>query len=767
MKNYSDLVIKYRKTVIFTTILITLVLGYFLKDMKINADIISYLPKSDPVVKLFNYIGEQYGGNLSAMIALETDDIFNKETIERINHLTQEFKKLEDVSYVTSVANVLDIRRDEEGTLQISRLIDEYNLPNTPQDIQKLKNYILSKTMYRGRLVSDDAKATLIICRLMEGADKIKTANQLKEIIKKSGVKEKVYYGGLPFQIMDIRKIILSDLKLLIPLVSLLIVVTLFLSFGTLRGVLLPLLSVAFSTIWVLGIMVIFRIPLTVLSDAIPVILIAVGSAYGIHVVSKFNEEEMNEENKFIRSKKALREVGVPVMLAAVTTMAGFLSFIFGSYLSAIREFGIFTSLGVFFAWIISVTFIPAVLSLLKAKGKVVYLDNRIERKSVITNFMDKLGEFVLKNEKIIVAGGIAIILICIFGMTKIERKVDMLDYFKPGTPIRMTEEMMENKFGGSIPIQILVKGDIQDSMVLKEMKKMEKYLESQGAHNPQSVADLIEEMSDVMGEGKTIPDSKDKVSNLWFFLEGEEILSQLVNPDKTEAVIQATIVNVDTARIKRLVENIEEYIKKTNSILFTFTQTGMPSIYQHLDDSVMRSQFISLIIAIVLVYICMVFLLHSIIGALIGLVPIVFTLFVVFGLMGFTGIPLDIATVLAGGITVGVGIDYSIHFVNRFREEFKKDKTELEALDITLETTGKAILINVMAIMLGFIVLVFGNLVPLQRGGILMAISMISSGVAAIILLPAIILMTKAGFIGDFSRLINGVRNRLGGNDK
>lgn len=767
MINYSDLVIKYRKTVIFTTILITLVLGYFLKELKVNADIISYLPKSDPAVKLFDYIGEQYGGNLSAMIVLETDDIFNKETIERINHLTQEFKKVDNVSYVTSVANVLDIRRDEEGTLQISRLIDEYNLPNTPQDIQKLKKYTLSKTMYRGRLVSDDAKATLIICRLMEGADKINAANQLKEIIKKSGVKEKVYYGGLPFQMMDINKIILNDLKLLIPLVSLLIVVTLFFSFGTLRGVLLPLLSVAFSTIWVLGIMAIFRIPITVLSDAIPVILIAVGSAYGIHVVSKFDEEQMNEANKLIQSKKALHEVGVPVMLAAVTTIAGFLSFIFGSYLSAIREFGFFTSLGVFFSWIISVAFIPATLSLLKAKGKVAFLDNRKERKSVIASFMDKLGGFVLKNEKIIVAGGIVIIIICTFGIGKIERKVDMLDYFKPGTPIRMTEEMMENKFGGSIPIQILVKGDIQDSTVLKEMKKMGKFLESQGAHNSQSVADLIEEMSDAMGDGKTIPDTKDKVSNLWFLLEGEDILSQLVNPDKTEAVIQATIVNVDTGRTKKLVESIEEYIKKSNTTLFTFTQTGVPLIYQHLDDSIMRSQFTSLIIAIVLVFICMVFLLHSFSGALIGLVPIVFTLFVVFGLMGFMGIPLDIATVLTGGITVGVGIDYSIHFVNRFRKEFKKSKTKLEALDKTLETTGKAILINMMAIMLGFIVLVFGNLVPLQRGGILMAISMISSGVAAIILLPAIVLTTKARFIGDFSRVINGMRNHFGSNDK
>ena len=768
MRKFAEFVIKFRVAIITTTVLVTLILGYFIKDLKINPDIISYLPKSDPVVKLFNYIGEEYGGNSLAMVAIETDDIFNKETIERINYLTQQFKFVDEVSYVTSLTNVIDIKKGNDGGIEIGKLIDEYNLPQTNNEIQKLKKYTLSKDIYHGRLVSEDSKATLIVCRLRQDADRIKTAQKLKEIIKKANLKEKVYYGGLPFQMMDISSIILSDLKLLTPLVSLLIVVSLFLSFRTLRGMLLPLLSVAFSTIWVLGIMSILKIPITVLSDAIPVILIAVGSAYGIHVVSKFDEEEMTGENKIIQSKKALSEVGVPVMLAAVTTIAGFLSFIFGSYLSAIREFGIFTSLGVFFAWIISVTFIPSVLSLLSAKGKVVSLNNQVERKNVITNFMDKLGEFVLKNEKVIVVSGIIIIVICIFGITKIDRKVDMLDYFKPGTPIRMTEEMMEKKFGGSIPIQILVKGDIQDPVVLREMKKMGKYLESQEAHNSQSIADLIEEMSDVMGEGKTIPDSKDKVSNLWFLLEGEEIVSQLVNPDKTEAVIQATIVNINTERIRKLVENIENYIKKTNTSLFTFAQTGMPFIYQHLDDSIMRSQIASLSIAIILVYVCMVFLLHSFIGALIGLVPIVFTLFVIYGLMGFTGIPLDIATVLTGGITIGVGIDYSIHFISRFRNEFKKDKTELEALEKTLETTGKAILINVIAITLGFLVLVFGNLVPLQRGGILMAISMISSGAAAIILLPAIILLTKAGFIGDFRRFINSVKNHLtGGDDK
>ena len=762
MKKFAEFVIKHRKAVIFITVLITLILGYCLKDLTINADITSYLPKSDPVVKLFNYIGEEYGGNSLAMVALETDNIFNKETIEQLNYLTSQFKLLDGVSYVTSLANVLDIKKGEDG-IEIGRLIDEYALPKTAKELQKLKKYTLSKNMYRGRLISDDAKATLIICRLNVEIDKIKTAKQLKEIIKKADLKEKVYFGGIPFQMIDISNIILNDMRVLIPFILLLIFISLFLSFRTLRGVLIPILSVLISTIWTLGIMSVLKIPLTVISNIIPVILIAVGSAYSIHVISKFNEESDVDEDKLKHSKRALKEIGITVILAAVTTTAGFMAFVFGSYLSMIQEFGIFAGLGVLFSLLISITFVPSVLSLLSLKNKTAYLNDNIEKKDGITRFMDKIGEWVLKNEKKIIAAGIVVVIISILGIPKIQRKVDMLDYFKHGSSIRLTEEIMQNKFGGSIPIQILVKGDIQEPAVLTEMKKMEDFLESlDDVKNSQSVADLIEEMSDVMGEGKVIPDNKNKVCNLWFLLEGEEVMSQLVNDDKTEAIIQATIASVNTKRMRNLVKNIARYINRTKSSSFTFTQTGMPSIYQHLDDSMMQSQIQSLIIAIILVFICLVFLLRSFIGGLIGLVPIGFTLIVVFGFMGFSGIPLDIATVLVGSISIGIGIDYSIHFVSRFRKEFKKDKTELEALDKTLETSGKAILINVITVMLGFLVLVLANLIPLRRFGILVAITMIGSGVSAITLLPSIILATKAGFIGDFQRFINMSKNHF-----
>jgi hydrophobe/amphiphile efflux-3 (HAE3) family protein len=754
MKKIAEMIIKLRIVIIISVVIITAVLGYYLKNIKINSDILSYLPKGDPIVKLFNYIGDEYGGNQLALIALETDDVFKKETIETVNKLTQEFKKIKNVSYVTSLTNVLDIKTDEEGTLQISKLIDEYNLPTEIEELEEIKNYTLSKDMYRGYLISEDAKGTLIICRFSDEADKVKAASQLKEIVNKADINEKVYYGGLPFQLTEISEIIQKDLQKLIPFILLLIIIALYISYRSIRGVIIPILSVSISTVWTLGVMSLLEVPLTAISDIIPVVLIAVGSAYSIHVVSKFNEEVTSNSNRLEQSKKALSEIMLPVLMAGVTTIAGFISFIFGSYLTMIAEFGWFTSLGIFFALLVAITFVPSVLSLLPVRI-IPLIDEVSPKKSGMSKFMDKIGGWILKNEKTIVTFAVLIAIVSFIGIPKIERKVDLLDYFKQDTSIRITEEMMERRFGGSVPVQFLVQGDIQDPEVLNKMKKIEDFLEKQdGVHNPKSVADLIEEMSDAMGEGKSIPESKEMVGNLWFLLEGEEVMNQLVNAEKTEAVIQATITNVNTQFVKDLVEKIEYFLLPLNNERFHVSQTGLTSIYLRLDETITGSQVQSLIIAIILVFICLLVLMKSVSGAIIGLSSIGLSLIIIFGFMGFSGIPLDIATVLVGSISIGIGIDYSIHFISRFRSDFNKSGIEIDSLDSTLETTGEAIMINVVTVMMGFLVLLFADLVPLQRFGLLVAITMIVSGITAITLLPALILLNKTGFIEKFNEL-------------
>ena len=971
MRKFAELVIKHRVIIIVLVVVLTGFFGYQLKNLKINSDILTYLPQDDPLVVLFNEVGDKFGGSSLAMVALESDNVFNHKTLNRVDEITEKFKQMDGVSQVMSLTDILDIKKTEWG-LEVGKLIDGGNIPERPDEMEKLREYTLSKDMYRGSLVSEDGKITVIIARLIEDIDKIEAGQQMKEIVKETTGGEKIYYGGIPFQMISLADIVKQDLGKLTPLVILLVMAILFFSFRSFRGVLLPLSTVLVSTVWALGLMSLVKIPLTIASDAMPVLLIAIGSAYGIHMLSKYNEDVRLGDTKIQGIKDALSEVGIPILLTGITTLIGFLAFL-SSNLSLMREFGIFTAIGVMFAMLISVTFLPAVLSLLRV-GKV-KLNHKGVENSLLTKLMDKLGGFVLRNEKLIIIIGIAIILISLIALPRIHREVNMVEYFKKDSEIRQTEEMMEEKLGGSIPIQLLVKGDLKDPFVLKEMLKLEKYLEAQSnVNDPQSIADLICEINEVMNDHYTIPETREGVANLWLFIEGNEVLDQLINNQADEGLIQAKLGTVSTGEVRILVDAIEDYLKKelkidllkvkislasselaeklrmeraeeilskikwdtemrntklqvhdttlikiiiagmqageaefdkasteelekriTNyftsseadiqieseriigkivsdvlaqlktgeigekkiigilkrnvpektyagevealeytaesivaiiadfsrwyrvnnlvqalkpvlpenlkndrgflddlrddcweinedwfavesskyadiinpegGVKLTVQQTGMPIIYMDIDKQIIRSQALSLFIAIFLVFLLLSFQLKSLIGGLISISPIILTILINFILMAVLNIPLDIVTVMIGSVAVGIGIDYTIHFINRFRFEFGKGKSELEALDKTLETTGKAILINAISVMMGFLVLVLGSIVPMQRFGYLIAFTMITSALGAITFLPALILVTKAGFIGDFGRFIASAKNRLAGN--
>jgi predicted RND superfamily exporter protein len=412
------------------------------------------------------------------------------------------------------------------------------------------------------------------------------------------------------------------------------------------------------------------------------------------------------------------------VALAAVTTLAGFLSFLFGSYLGMIREFGVFSALGILFALVVSLTFVPAVLSFLPAPRP-------RTAQPAEPRLAGSLGRLVLKHNRAILITGAAILALCVAGMPFLKREVNILSYFKTGTDIHLAEEMMRQRFGGSITVQVLVRGDIRDPDVLRRMKAMEESLRSRpDLHNVSSIVEIVEAMNDAITDVRALPDRRDQVDNLWFLLEGDEQIARLVNPDATEA----------------LVSDAGAWAEEFSSPACSFQLSGSAPIYQRLDRALASSQAWSLVLATAFMFACNLLLLGSVSGALIGLVPIIFTLFVLFGLMGATGIPLDIATVLIGSISLGMGVDYSIHFLSRYRRELANGRPRDEALVETLRTTGRAIMINVVTVSVGFVALVFGGLIPLQRFGLLIPVTMISSGLAALTLLPAIMFLVPAG---------------------
>jgi len=742
MEKLASAIIKLKWFIIIAVIGLTVFLGSQLKNITINADIIGSLPDNDPVAKLYKNIGSKYGGNDMGMIVLETDDIFKTEVLEHVKQITDSLRITEGISTVTSLTDIIDIK-NVDGGIEIGKLIDEYDLPDTETELDSLKNYVFSKDMYKGSIISDDGTATLIAFTLLEDVDKQAIGKNIKNIVDALNLPEKVYYGGVPIMLSDISNLIISDIVWLFPIVFILIALVLFLSFKSARGVVLPLLTAGVAVIWTMGLMVLLGYELNMISSCIPVILLAVGTAYTIHVLNRINQTYNKDRKKAMI--KALTYIIIPVVLAAVTTAIGFISFVFGAYLTMIRDFGLFTSIGTLLALLLSIFFVPAIISVFSLPKKK-NTEQQKEKKNFLSHYILRpLVKLLFKHPKYTLTTWAVLILLSIGGIFLIKTSVNITSYFKKDNPTRISEDIMQKKFGGSLPVYVLLKGDMQSSEVLKMMSKTQDYMEQDSnIKTTQSVADLVKQMNDAMGEGLRVPDERNKIVQLWFLLDGQDIMEQLVSDDLDEGIIQSRFASIESETMSDFVKYMDKFILENSTEECTIEVTGLPHVYEKLNDSLLKSQFSSLLIAIIMILIIVGLILKSFSKGVYATIPIIVTIIVLFGFMGVTGIPLDIATVLVASVALGIGIDYSIHVITHFNHSLKETGEIKKAIENTIMISGKAIIINVVSVGVGFLVLIFSQLTPLQNFGLLVTLSMLGSGLAALTLLPVILILAN-----------------------
>lgn len=300
----------------------------------------------------------------------------------------------------------------------------------------------------------------------------------------------------------------------------------------------------------------------------------------------------------------------------------------------------------------------------------------------------------------------------------------------------------MKEKFGGSANLQVLVRGDVKEPAVLKAMKAMEGTIGGlESVSKPNSIVQLVEELNWAVSGNRGIPETRDEVAQLWFLLEGRSELGQLVSSDGNEALITAMYRDQDSGKVARIVAAVDAESARLKSDAVSFAQCGSAAVYHRVDVGIMQSQLASIAVGALAMLVCDIFLIGSLAGGLIGVAPVIFTLFALFGLMGWTGLPLDVATVLIGSVSLGMGIDYSIHYIHRFTEERKLHADPVDAAAAALSGSGRAIAINVVTVAVGFLALLAGNLLPLRRFGILVSYTMIVSGSVSLTLLPALLL--------------------------
>jgi predicted RND superfamily exporter protein len=581
MKRLADFIIRYRTAVVATVGLLTLFLGYEATKIELNADFSSYLRQDDPLVQEYEYIGEQFGGNSIGIALVTSPDVFSRETLTLVKELTEAYQSVEGISYVTSLTNVVDFKKTEWG-LEVGKLLNQGELPQTQEELERLRAYVMSKDRYVGNLVSDDGTTTAILLRFNSGPGRalahFSTALRVKaasdQVVPPDSLPEgtKIYYGGMPFLIYNMTLLISENMMVLDPLIVLVLLLVLWLGFRRLGGVLMPLTVVLVSVIWTVGLMGLFGLKMDLLSGIMPVILVALGSADGIHLMKRYYERRRSGDNPAEAAKGTYQEMGVPIVLTTITTMVGFASLAISDF-SVIRQFGVITAVGILLALLVTLTLLPALLSFSKDKPFV-----EKAKKTASRGFMSPVARFVHRRKFAVLTAGLAVVILAVIAIPRIVKDVDWSLCLQKGSEPFHAEMLLREKFGGSLPVQILVRGDLKDPAVLKKMRDIERYSDTVPlVSKPQSIASIVAEMNEVMNDRYVVPETRQGVSNLWFLVEGEEMMEQMVANEDREGLITAKLGTWHTGSLVAVVDSINAFLSRLPSRFAVIDQREAP----------------------------------------------------------------------------------------------------------------------------------------------------------------------------------------------
>jgi uncharacterized protein len=657
----------------------------------------------------------------------------------------------------------------------------------------------------------------------------------------------KVYISGSKAVSSVVGKLMMKDLSVLFPVVICLIILILFLSFRTFRGVLLPMANVIMATVMAMGFMGWSGQPISMATMILPIILIAVGTAYAIHVLNKYYEELSDEEDKSKAIVSTLEHVAVPTLLAALTTMIGFASLAVSSII-ALRIYGLLAALGIFFALVLALTFTPAVLVLLKKPSK---KNVKSRNSGMLASILDSMGQLVSGKPVRVLITCLAVILIAAAGIPKIVFESNTLESFKKNTEIRKSSEYLNDNFTGitimSIVVQAEEEGAILEPEILSAMDNLQTDLETlrfrgktmikPGEDNYDTASDLIggtqsittfirginkalhaddpvwDKVPEIVTpvvvttekyiykEGILEEIDSDYLDLLETFVEGEDftienntVLLERYGMQRKISLPEGTAVDLIPGRVYagQLVfqyensgdpENIEAFIDnpRKTALINVFIRTGSSTvsnqiesyareyISSHFPDSaraditglsalnltIMRlltnTQISSVIASLIIIFIMISLVNRSFIQGLFSIIPLSASLIINFGIMGHFGIPVDISTATIASIAIGIGIDYTLHFLERFK--FMARTMDINtAVQTTLKTTGRGIIYNAIAVAGGFVALMFSQIRGNIYMGFLMAVIMIVASAFALILLPSLLVIMKPRFINKLS---------------
>ena len=722
--------------------------------LQFDSSLKSMVPKQHEFLQTMDEIDELFGGTTILVLAVESDSLLYDHTLLKFKAFADSLTEIDVIDKVVSLYTSTKISSSEDG-FQINPLIVKY--PNTDAEVDSLKEYLSNTSRVIGNIVSDDFRMMSFICQLTVSFDydEHKLISKIEELVSQFEGPEKIYFAGMPLTRANVTTQMRRDMSIFLPVGLVLMILFLAFSFRSWLGVLLPLTVVVISTIWTLGLMGYLGLDLPFTGILIPVMLIAITNNYGIHIISHYYDYSKDDlkASRVKIIKKTLESVSFPIFIAGLTTVLGFLGLL-SHILPKARELGIFVAFGVGIAFILSIILIPAILKI--AKRPALLSDPLSFRR--INNGLNHWGKFFIKYNRITIISTIIVLIIAGFGIKLVSVDSNPNNYYKKDAKIRIDNDAISKGFGGTAQISVLIEGDAFDPQVLQNIELLtahfKKYpLVSQTA----SIVDVVKTIHMAFNNSDStyyvIPDDGELIAQyifLYSLTDEQSNISVFVDdvdmPENSQLIVR--IREIDTNQISTIVEETQEIINTNFADMGAMKISGGAAMLGTLAQLIVKGQMISLIISLIIMFVIMSLVFRSIIGGFISIIPLISAIIVVFGFMGYADIDLDIATAMLSSIMIGVGIDYTVHFLWHVKEHIKEGQDLDNAIFTTLRLSGKGIMFNALSVIIGFSVLLLSVFVPVNFFGLLILLSIGMCLIGALALLPAIISLLKPRFL-------------------
>lgn len=752
----------------------TVVLGLGALRLRVDSSVSTLLPRGDPAKQRYDEVVARFGADEVDIIGVIADDVLAPATLEKIRLLTTRAAAIPGVGSVISLTNVHDPIAD---VLNPPLLIP--TAPATAAAREALRARIKDNPLFAGNLVAADSRGAAVNVFLAADATDEENARRvdaaLEALVAEVGASgpERLVLTGLSHIKVNALALMRRDLVALTPASLALVVLVLFFSFRTRRGVVLPLLCVMTGVIWTMGIMGWVGEPISLGTLVLPTLLIVIGSSYATHVVSRYYLELETPTTPGEPVYGALQQAGLPVFVSAVTTVTGFSALMLNP-IQAVRSLGLYAVIGIVILFLLAMTLVPALILVLPERRYRWQLIGDAGERGRLAKILATLARFDVRRRRAIFVVAGLVVVASLAALPRIEADTNFLSYFPGNSPIVRAHQAVNDRVAGALPFYVVLgspdrPGAMLTMEALRRVRDLEAFIDTiPGVTRSVSLTDYLDLLDrglrssgDVMLDDEGNPVDPGTIKSFWedprrldevllFVKQNPSAFRSVITGDFSQTNILVRTRFERSSEISAAVEQIRAFGEKNDPPDMQPMPTGNIVLLNGTTDDVVWGQVKSITVALIVIMIVMSLLFLSVKVGFIAMVPNIVPIVLFFGVLGWSHVTLNIGTSIIAAIALGIAVDNTIHFMVRFNRELQATYDQEGSLTTALRTIGRPIVYTSAALTCGFLIMRLSEFVPVRDFGSLSAMTMLGAMGTNLILLPALLAQTRIVTLWD-----------------